>query len=231
MVLHHGLRAAAGNTAGGGGGGGGGASPEFNWKYFASGNNIKQTKVYWRKSDGTMNTLRTITGEMSTTIVGSYDSYTEDLSAYSGETGRIMFSYNIGSSWQQDPQFDAMELVGTTNGTLDLDPQTIVNWMQTGGNSGAPTIPHWIKGNTHSTATFPGFNSTITFTYVPIGTSASNRWNYDSGGTPSSSTGNTKDSDNSSTGYYLYFEGSSPNYSSSQTRHHWCAMDSDVTLN
>ena len=228
MVLHHGLRAAAGNT-----GGGGGPPPEFNWKYYAVGGNIRQTKVYWRNSNGTMNTLRTITGATHTGQTGNWISYTENLSAYSGETGRIIFSYNIGSYWQQDPQFDDMELVGTTNGTLDLDPATIVAWMQSnaiiGGNI---PIPHWIKGDTHSTATFPGFSGGgVNFAYVPIGDSTANKWNYDSGGTPSSGTGSIYDAAGSSSGYYLYFEGSNPNYSTSTVRHHWCAMDSDVTLN
>ena len=225
MIVHHRLRAAAGNT-------GAADSPEFNWKYYAVGSNIRATRVYWRKSDGTMNTLRTISGAQHTTQSGNWISYTEDLSSYSGETGRIIFSYNIGSYWAQDPQFDDMELVGTTNGTLDLDPATIVAWMQSNTIVGGTLpIPHWIKGDTHSGSTFPGFSGSVNFAYVPIGDITSNKWNYDSGGTPSSGTGSNSDAAGSSSGYYLYFEGSSPNYSTSTGRYHWCAMDSDVTLN
>ena len=45
------------------------------------------------------------------------------------------------------------------------------------------------------------FCSTYHFVFIcPIGTSTSNIWNYDSGGTPSSSTGSTTDAAGSSSG-------------------------------
>ena len=74
------------------------------------------------------------------------------------------------------------------------------------------------------------YNTTgLSWSSISISTSASNRWNYDKGGTPSGSTGGTRDVAGSTSGYYLYFEGSSPNFSSSN-RYYWLRTANSYTL-
>jgi len=194
-------------------GGASGGAPFFNWKYYAYGASINEINVIWQKSDGTAYTLRTISGPQHTGTGQTWNSYSEDLSAYSGTTGRIYFAYKTGSYWQQDPQFDAMQLIDTTDGDIDHDPGTST------GRS------RWERHSSYTTSLV----SPLSFSSIPISGSASNIWNYDAGGTPSSSTGNNQDSDGSTSGYYLYFEGSSPNYTSS-TRYYWARMSQDYTL-
>ena len=189
-------------------------APFFNWRYYAYGTNINVTYIYWRQNNGTTTLLRSISGQQHTGATQTWNTYTEDLSSYSGQTGRIYIAYRTGSYWRNDPQFDNMELVDTTLGTISLDPGT-----STGRG-------RWEKYSTYTSTTTP---PTSSYSSIPIGSSTSNLWNYDSGGTPSSSTGGTRDADGSSSGYYLYFEGSSPNYTSG-TRYYWARMTSDYTL-
>ncbi len=189
-------------------------SPFFNWKYYAYGSAINTTYVIWQESNGTAYTLRTISGQQHTGTGQTWNSYSEDLSAYSGKTGRIYFAYKIGDWWNQDIQFDGMQLIDTTDGDIDHDPAT------------ATGSGRWEK-NIYYTTTLVA--PTTSFTSIPIAQSTSNVWNYDSGGTPSGTTGNTVDSDGYPAGNYLYFEGSSPNYSTS-TRYYWFRMTQDYTL-
>ena len=109
-----------------------------------------------------------------------------------------------------------MELVDTTSGTISLDPGT-----STGRG-------RWEKYNTYTTSLSPP--ATSTFYSIPIGTITSDLWNYDSGGTPSGATGAVYDADGFNSGYYLYFEGSSPNYTTGANRYYWVRMTSDYTL-
>ncbi len=192
----------------------------FNWRYHAYGVSINSggTRVYWRTSGGTMNLLRSVAGQQHTSSTATWNTYSEDLSSYSGTTGRIYIAYETGDNFYNDPAFDNMELVGTTSGTIDLDPGTTTGrtrWERGSGyvSSSATDIPTgWFS--------------------ISINTSASNFWNYDLGGTPSSSTGPSRDADGSSSGYYLYFEGSSPNYWTgvASNRYYWVRMTSDYTL-
>tara|TARA_E500000331_G_scaffold358220_1_gene423480 strand:+ start:12303 stop:14666 length:2364 start_codon:yes stop_codon:yes gene_type:complete len=123
------------------------------------------------------------------------------------------------SYWRADIQLDDMELKGTTGGDLDFDPHTT---RLQGGSSN----PHWIKNSSNNSSSLPSFSSG--WTACTTTTSTSGRWNYDRGGTPSSATGGTRDSDGSTTGYYLYAESSSPNYGSG--KYLWAAMAQDYTL-
>lgn len=192
---------------------------EFKWKYYAYGANIGTLTVYWRESNGTFNQLRAITGQQHSNATSTWDSYTEDLSSYGGTTGRIVLKYTGQSYWRADVQLDDMELNGTSGGDLDFDPQTT---RYQGGTSN----PHWIKNSTNNSSSMPSFSSG--WAAVTSTTSTSGRWNYDRGGTPSSATGGTRDSDGSTTGYYLYAESSSPNYGSG--KYLWAAMAQDYTL-
>lgn len=188
--------------------------PEFNWRYYAYGTNIGTTYVYWRQDNGTSALLRSIAGQQHTNSTSTWDSYTEDLSSYSGTTGRIYIGYRTGDNFYNDPQFDNMELTETTSGTIDLDPGT-----STGRG-------RWNRRTTYTTSTSV---PTSSYSSITIGTSTDNIWNYDTGGTASGSTGSNTDADGSSSGYYLYFEGSYPNYTSG-TRVYWVRMTSSYTL-
>tara|TARA_R100000406_G_scaffold384_2_gene467 strand:- start:378 stop:1418 length:1041 start_codon:yes stop_codon:yes gene_type:complete len=190
-------------------------APEFNWRYYAYGANIGTTYIYWRQNNGTATMLRQVIGQKHTGFTQTWNSYTEDLSSYSGQTGRIYIAYKTGNYWRNDPQFDNMELVDTSSGTISHDPGTST------GRS------RWEKYSSYTTFLNPP--PTTSFSSVTTGTSTSNKWNYDTNGTPSSSTGGTRDADGSSSGYYLYFEGSSPNYTTS-TRYYWVRMSQDYTL-
>jgi len=190
-------------------------SPQFNWRYYAYGSTIGTTRIYWGLASPTSTKylLRTVSGQQHTGTGQTWNTYSEDLSAYSGTTGYIYIVYTPGSNFYNDPQFDNMELVDTTGGTIDLDPGT-----STGRG-------RWYRYNgSYTTNTTPP----TSWTTIPIGTSATNRWNYDAGGTPSSSTGNTVDANGSSSGYYLYFEGSSPNYGTGG--YYWVRTASSYTL-
>ena len=189
-------------------------APFFNWKYYAYGSNINTIYILWVQSNGTQNTLKTIVGQQQFNSSSSWNSYTENLSSYSGTTGRIYIAYKVGSSYRQDPQFDDMELIDTTSGDISHDPTT------------ATGRGRWEKNTSYTTTFVP---PTTSFSSVTITTGTSSVWNYDAGGTPSSSTGSTTDAAGSSSGYYLYFEGSSPNFSSS-TRYYWVRMTQDYTL-
>lgn len=190
-------------------------APVFNWRYYAYGSNMGTTYVYWVQTDGTKTLLRSVAGQQHSNSTSTWNTYSEDLSSYSGTTGRIYIGYLTGNNYRNDPQFDNMELVDTTSGTIDLDPGT------TTGRAG------WTKRTAYTTNTLAP--TTSSFTSITTGTSISAVWNWDTGGTPSGTTGGSRDADGSSAGYYLYFEGSTPNYSSS-TRVYWVRMSSDYTL-
>jgi len=190
-------------------------SPEFNWRYYAYGTHIEHVYVYWIQTNGTQNLLRTVSGQQHSNSTSTWNTYTEDLSSYSGTTGRIYIAYRTGNGYKNDPQFDNMELIDTTSGDISLDPGTST------GRS------RWEKRASYTSTS--GAPTTSTFATIPISTSESNVWNYDKGGTPSSGTGSTKDANGSTSGYYLYFEGTNPNNSSS-TRYYWVRMTSDYTL-
>jgi len=189
-------------------------SPQFNWRYYAYGSTIGITYVYWGLSSGGLYPLRTISGQQHTGTGQTWNTYSEDLSAYSGTTGYIYIIYRPGSNFYNDPQFDNMELVDTTGGTIDLDPGT-----STGRG-------RWYRYNSYTSFLSPP----ASWYTIPIGTSTTDIWNYDTGGTPSGSTGNTVDANGSSSGYYLYFEGSSPNYVQGSSRYYWVRTASSYTL-
>ena len=189
--------------------------PKFNWRYYAYGSSIGTTYVYWRQTNGTLSLLRSLSGQKHSNSTSTWNTYSEDLGSYSGTTGRIYIAYRTGSNFYNDPQFDNMELVDTTSQTISLDPGTSTGRAR------------WQKYNSYTTSLSPP--ATSTFYSIPVGTSTTNLWNYDTGGTPSSSTGSIYDANGSSSGYYLYFEGSSPNYYSS-SRYYWIRMTNDYTL-
>jgi hypothetical protein len=190
------------------------SGPSYRWAYYGYGSDMGTIICYWRRNDGTLYTLRTLTGQQQNNATSAWVEYEEDLSAYAGQTGRIVYRYNPDGSFRCDAQLDHMLLRFTSLGDLDLDPST----TRSGGG--------WIKYNSTSSSSFPSFATN--WSTVPTGSSTANIWNYDAGGTPSSSTGTTQDQGGSTTGYYIYYEGSSPN--SNTNDYGWLAMSTDVTL-
>ena len=186
-----------------------GGSTTYSWKYYAYGANIGTTYLYWY-SGSTLNLLRSISGQQHSGSGQTWNSYAENLSSYSGQTGYIVYAYKTGSFWQNDPQFDEMsiDINGSTTGL-------------------APDSGLWARNTGYTTSlSYPSSGWTNT---ISTSTSTSNRWNLDAGGTPSSSTGTTKDAAGSTSGKYLYFEGSSPNYTSSN-RYYWFRSRNQFTL-
>ena len=162
-------------------------APFFNWRYYAYGSSIGRTYIYWRQNNGTATMLRQIFGQQHTGFTQTWNTYSEDLSSYSGTTGRIYIAYRTGSYWRNDPQFDNMELVDTTIGDISHDP-------------GSPTgRSRWERYNSYTSNLTP---PTSSFFSISTGTSTSTKWNYDYAGTPSSSTGGTSPNYTSSTRYY-----------------------------
>lgn len=184
----------------------------YYWKYYAYGSNIGTTYVYWYSS-GTLNLLRVIVGQQHTGTTQAWLSYTEDLSSYAGQTGYIVYGYKVGTSFRQDIQFDEMSI--NINGII---------------TSLAPDItPGLWRRNTNYTTSLSYPSSNWDPNDIPTSTSTTYIWNLDAGGTPSGSTGGTRDASGSSTGKYLYFEGSYPNYSSS-ARYYWFRTKTTFTL-
>lgn len=136
-----------------------------------------------------MHLLRTITGQ------GSYWAGTADsLSAYAGQKGRVVFHYNNGSSstsYQGDIQVDNVQFDGTA-----------YNFE----NSGQSWVTS-VFGSTNATGidlnSLASFNNNVR-NYASLAVAESwYRWNVDSGGTPSGSTGLSTAASGS---YYAYAE-------------------------
>ena len=178
---------------------------EFEFKYYAYGSTIGTLSLYW-ETGGTAYgpiqmvangvTVNSIQGQQQNGTGQAWRTATADFSAHSGTTGRPVFRYITGTSYTGDIQLDKIKL-GNTSGEIDLDPDL----------KRSPGTDNWQQGKGSTVY------SNITFADCLVTTSATSFWNYDAGGTPSSSTGNTVDADGSSTSYYLYAETSSPNYS------------------
>lgn len=150
-------------------------------------------------SIGTLNRLRAALAsgpsELSASLLtlsgqsASWSTYNIGLSGYVGSTGRLVFYYETVNSFTADLQLDNINLNGTTYAFTSSNEGFETTTVDT-NSSGLETTAHY---------------ESLTFSAVPTGTSAY-RWNRDSGGTPSSSTGLTTDASGSTTGHYLYPE-------------------------
>lgn len=145
----------------------------------------------WELGTGTLGT----TGGLSSSLFSvsgqnaSWVQRTVDLSAYVGETVRLVFLHQIassGTSYRADLQLDEIAVNGSTytfETTSDL-----AGWQ---------------------TSTSGSYSSYASVAWSSLGTGTTGeRWNRDSGGTGSSGTGLTTGGDNTS--FYLYTESSSP---------------------
>jgi hypothetical protein len=112
-----------------------------------------------------------------------------DLSPYVGSTGRLVFYYESATSFRGDLQLDNINLNGTTH-TFSSSSEGFETTTADTNSPGLETTAHY---------------ESLTFTAVANGTTGY-RWNRDSGGTPSSSTGLTIDASGLTSGFYLYPE-------------------------
>ena len=112
--------------------------------------------------------------------------------------GKIYWVYRSGTSYTGDIAIDKIRIMskGTSTELFEFSPlNSSAYQLQTTTNY--PTTIH---------------TPSSTFSLIAQSTSAG-RWNYDSGGTPSSSTGPSNDSPNDSDAFYVYAETTSPGYS------------------
>jgi len=128
---------------------------------------------------GLTSVLDTISGTSN-----NWSDRTVDISAYAGAVGRVVFEYISGGSFTGDLQLDEINLDGNTYG------------FETNNES--------FEINTANTTTYLGVD------WTSLGTGQVNaRWNRDSGGTPSGSTGRT---DAASGSWYVYAEVTDPGF-------------------
>lgn len=129
-------------------------------------------------STGLSSSLFNVSGENN-----AWTQQTVDISAYANCTVRLVFKYaNGGSSFYGDLQLDAIDLDGNT-----------YSFESTGES---------FETSASGESTYAG----VSWGSLATGTTAE-RWNVDSGGTPSDSTGRADAADGS---YYVYAETSSP---------------------
>ena len=118
----------------------------------------------------------------------AWNQQTIDISSYGGATVRFVMYYQTTTSFRADIQLDDVNI----DGTLYTFASGSEGWQTT-------TVDQEISG------VITPYTS-ASFSTVATGT-AGNRWNRDSGGTPSGSTGLTIDHTSGTTsGYYLYAE-------------------------
>jgi len=167
--------------SGGGGGGGGGGS-------------TVSVGVYGNKETTSTNATRLFNGNQGTALL----TFTIDLtsadyagaSLTNGNTGHVFLRYASGTSYKQDPQL----------WKVDFDNAGYVKVGQSVG--GTWGYDQW---KTTYRTTNAAYNHAASWATVASGTSPSGKWHRDTGGTPSSGTGVSKD-------YHIYYEGSSGAY-------------------
>ena len=142
-----------------------------------------------------------ISGQQQTAATDAYRSAVVDLSSVAGVTGYLAFKYRGGSSFLGDAAVDGMELTLSNGTVVDLDPDL----KRTG------PINNWESSKIEN-KTDNSFPTSPTSFGIPIRTNQTGSFGaYWSGSTTSSSTGPNYDADGSTTGYYIYWETSSPN--------------------
>jgi hypothetical protein len=119
---------------------------------------------------------------------------TADISDYIGTTARLVVLYQSGSNFRGDAQLDTFNIGGTTYNPTSNGITINGSSIQT--SSGSPSPGADLDDITTE------YNS-VSWNNVGTNTSLYGRWIRDSGGTPSSSTGNTSGNSGS---FYLYAE-------------------------
>lgn len=177
--------------------------PYLEFKYYAYGALMGTTYFYFHPDGGSLTQLTNISANNSTYSVFSgqqqtatgqaWRTATINLSSFEGSPGKIVIrhqSQTASSFFEGDFQMDNIKINCANGQIVDLDPDL----------KRTDDIDNWQKGQL---STEYGSSS---WTNVSFEESSTSFWCYDNNGTGSSNTGDTVDSDGSSTGYYLYTE-------------------------
>ncbi len=200
--------------------------PDITFKYYRYGAYMGTTRFYWHDiSSGTLNELSVSssngntyqymttqhhTDDGQTWLTGTINLATYETAGYGRFVVRHQTSSSSSNSYTGDFQMDHIEIHTAIGETINLDPDL---YRQNTSNK------FWQRSTNYDTT----WSTTHAWTDVSQGTDASDLWNYDAGGTSSSSTGDTVNSDGSGSEYYLYTEvsGSANRYSYLQTKYQY----------
>ena len=197
------------------------------FKYYRWGDYMGTTNFYWHDiSAGTLSqlTVSSSNGNSYSSGMGAEQHYADNQTWLTGtidmsgfETsgwGRFVVrqqaSSNSSNFYTGDFQMDHIEIHAANGVSNDLDPDL---YRQNNGNQ------YWQRSTTRNSA----WSTSHAWTDVSFAENSDNMWCYDNGGTGSSNTGSTNNSDGSNTEYYLYCEvsGGASNYSFLQTKYQY----------
>ena len=205
------------------GGAGGGSSSSFTFRYHMYGSTMGDLQVYVYNTTAASlvgpfsitydaGTGTVISGEQHTSQSATWGSATVDLSDASGVTGYLAFKFRPGSNYFADAALDDMSLTLPDGTVVDLDPDlfrsdSIQNWQSA-------------RFQDKTTDTFPidggsvVINAGNSYNWKDCAKNSSTLWfgQYEDRNTGSGNTGPNADASGSITGYYIYFEASSPNW-------------------
>lgn len=176
----------------------------FEFKYYAYGAYMGATYFYFHPDGGSLTQLTNISannstysffsGQQQTGTGQAWRTATINLSSFEGFPGKIVVRHTASSDgsnfYTGDFQMDAMKIHCANGQIVDLDPDL----------KRSDSIDNWEKGQVNTNYT------SSTWSDVTYQEDSNSFWCYDNGGTGSSNTGDTVDSDGSSVGYYLYTE-------------------------
>lgn len=195
------------------------------FKYYRWGGYMGTTRFYWHNiSAGNITelsvsssngfTYQPMTTQHHTGSGQSWLTATINLASFeSTGWGRFVVrhqtSSNTSSFYTGDFQMDHIEIHSSVGSTIDLDPDL---YRQNSANQ------YWQRSNYNTS-----WSSGMTWTDVIATENSTNFWCYDSGGTGSTNTGNTLNSDGSSSEYYIYTEvsGAASRYAYLQTKYQY----------
>jgi len=199
--------------------------PYITFKYYRWGDYMGTTRFYWHDiSAGTLTELivvssngysyQPMTNEQhsnsgQTWLTGTINLATYETTGYGRFVVRHQTSSSNNSFYTGDFQMDHIEIHTAIGETINLDPDL---YRQNTNDQ------FWQRSNYNTI-----WSSGMTWTDLSHNESTSNYWCYDNGGTGSSSTGDTVNSDGSGSEYYIYTEvsGDHDNYCYLQTKYQY----------
>ncbi len=195
--------------------------PSITFKYYRYGSQMGTTRFYWHDiSAGTLNELSVLSSNGTTYqpmgsqqhsntgqtwLTGTINLSTYETTGY----GKLVIRHQASSAsdyYIGDFQMDHIEIHSATGDTINLDPDL---YRQNTSNQ------FWQLSLTNT-----NWSAGMTWTNLGVETGF---WTYDAGGTSSSSTGDTVNSDGSSAEYYIYSEvsGAASRYCYLQTKYQY----------
>lgn len=197
------------------------------FKYYRWGDYMGSTNFYWHDiSAGTLTqlTVSSTNGGTYSTGMGSEHHFADGASWHTGTINMVSYessgwgrfvvrqvaSSDASNFFTGDFQMDHIEIHAANGVSHNLDPDL---YRQNSSNQ------YWQRSTNYNTA----WSTTHSWTDVAHGENSDNMWCYDAGGTGSTNTGATSNSDGSSTEYYLYCEvsGGAGRYSFLQTKYQY----------